>query len=76
MSDLIKRGTSFQTTDGRTFEVRDAAREYQRNIDLLEGLTKLLDHSIKIGRADAILRGILHKHDAIRELLIAHKQAA
>ena len=76
MSELVKRGTSFQTTDGRTFEVLDAAQEYQRNIDLVEGLTKLLDHSIKTGRADAVVRGILYKHDAIRELSIAHKQAA
>jgi hypothetical protein len=76
MSNLVKRGNSFQTTDGRTFEVLDAAQEYQRNVDLLDGLTKLLDHSIKTGRVDAVVRGILYKHDAVRELLIAHKQAA
>jgi hypothetical protein len=76
MSELVKRGMSFQTTDGKTFEVLDAAQEYQRNLDLLEGLTKLLRHSIKTGRADAVVRGILYKHDEIRELLIAHKLAA
>ena len=48
MSDLVKRRMSFQTTDGRAFEVLAAAHEYQRNIDLLEGLTKLLDHSIRL----------------------------
>ena len=61
---------------GEAFEVLAAAHEYQRNIDLLEGLTKLLDHSIKTGRTDAVVRGILYKQDEIRELLIAHKQAA
>jgi hypothetical protein len=76
MSDLIKRGMSFQTTDGRTFEVLYAAQEHQRNIDLLDGLTKVLGHSIKTGQADAVVRGILYKHDEIRELLIAHKHAA
>jgi hypothetical protein len=67
---------SFQTTDGRTFEVLAAAQKYQRNIDLLEGLTKLLDHSINTGRVDAVLRGIVYKQDEIREFLISHKQAA
>lgn len=76
MSNLIERGTSFQTTDGRTFEVLAAAQEYQRILDLLDGLTKLLDHSIKTGRADAVVRGIVYKQDEIRELLIAHKKAA
>ncbi len=76
MSEPALRGLSFQTTDGKTFEVLAAARRHQRNLDLWEGLNKVLGHSIKTGQVDAVVRGILCKHDEIRELLIAHKEAA
>lgn len=60
----------YQTEDGSTFENRRDATIHELKTDAQNQLLKVLQVSVRTGRADAVVKQMVEEATAVREILL------
>lgn len=71
---MIEKVTTikFRTSDGRTFDSEDDAKQYESVEGTLKELLNVLAVSAKTGRVESVLRELIVEETTIRQILARH----
>jgi dihydropteroate synthase len=64
----------YETSDGKRFEDKTAAKRHETELEALELLRSILDTSIKTGRPESILRHVLLEAADVMEVLRTYQR--